>query len=1090
MTIRTDRGDLISLPPQCRHILAVLAASVDWQNGALVDKTVAQSEIIEDVWQRDTGKEGHRVVEQIRQIRSALGRETIKGIKPGYQLQPHELGLDLVRFKQLCESAKSAADVNDAVAFLVEALALWTGPFAFGGVDDSAIVDGVRHALQKAHQDAVDLLAKAEIQLQRPDVSVGHLHRRFANHPEDDSVVRLLAELLALDRREFEASRVIARHRAATKEIGLLLTPELADLEQRILRREFQLPTTDEVRLLEEPASSFHRSDRLITRPVDDDVSATLATSPVVIVGQPGVGKTVLATGIGQRAEQAGRPVLWVTASAEPGRPLEVAADAIEGLRRLLPTTFAERLRDPAAAAAVGRVTGAAATAGAGPTLSRQQMVESISDIVGTVLDADGLLIVEDGHWMDPTSEEIVGRLVAARRPGVLVTSRERMGVRPGPSWAAAATFELPPFTSSEVQAIVEQVLSGRATDRLVRRLHRASGGNGVFLQLELDQILGGSPADAVSPDLLFAVNRRTRRFSVEARSVLQSAALLGQIFPLDALAVLHPDFEALLYEPRRDALVRLDIAANRGEFLHGSVVDALVELLDVDARLARRDALGEALRSVAAPPIVVAHQAVLTKHLDPLRAVESCLGTAYQQAAVFEWESTISWARRGLEVLSSWPAGATVLEAELRLLVGTGLRRSSLAGSGEELVRAADLAAAADAHELHVRCVTELCLHGSTSKLGSVDETALRHFERALDAPVALNQRAELLSAAATLMAVSDDAPMGRALYHEALTIAESLGDRGLLRTVWVNAHLGLYHPADLGWRRSVARELLTLDDLEAQWEGQYLRFGIALIDADRARVDDALVQLRRLTELVKQRDHQRSLLQVETAHAFVAGELDRAETLATETLDANLASYPVSWATGIYAALLVPILEAQGRVGDIASEVQALSRSAPDFVTWRVLSAGLAYANDDRSAMADEVDHLAAAGFPFAEDLTWTAVVATMCRPVRALGDVRSAAVLYERLLPHSGSMTWNGLSTHGPVDAGLACLADVLDDRAAVAHHVEIADELVRRLGAPHLRWPELDALRPAAGEAARSADGARRSGTDEDTLPRDG
>jgi hypothetical protein len=195
---------------------------------------------------------------------------------------------------------------------------------------------------------------------------------------------------------------------------------------------------------------------------------------------------------------------------------------------------------------------------------------------------------------------------------------------------------------------------------------------------------------------------------------------------------------------------------------------------------------------------------------------------------------------------------------------------------------------------------------------------------------------------------------------------------------------------------------------------------------------------------------------------HAFIRGDLELAEQLAWETLRVSLESYPESRSMGIFAALLIPIREVQGRAGDLLSELTALIESAPDFVTWHVLGANAAYARGDEATMAAGMSNLARLDYQFAEDLTWTAAATVASRPILALNDASSAAVVYERLLPHRGQMTWNGLSTHGPVDAGLACLAAVLGNRDAVAEHTAEAIRLVERVNAPHLLWPELATL----------------------------
>lgn len=95
-------------------------------------------------------------------------------------------------------------------------------------------------------------------------------------------------------------------------------------------------------------------------------------------------------------------------------------------------------------------------------------------------------------------------------------------------------------------------------------------------------------------------------------------------------------------------------------------------------------------------------------------------------------------------------------------------------------------------------------------------------------------------------------------------------------------------------------------------------------------------------------------------------------------------------------------------------------------------------------------------------AQDLTLTAAATVLSRPVWARRAVALAEPLYELLAPYSGRMAWNGLSTHGPVDAGLALLADVLGRSAAADGHLERSRAMVDRLGAPHLWWPELGRL----------------------------
>ncbi len=945
---------------------------------------MSRSELSHDLWAEDTPASRHRIKQQIAQIRIVLGTLSIEFQQDGYRLLGSFDRLDATLFEWMVANAQGL-DVATRAERFTDALSLWRGPVAFHGVD-SLLVDDARRRLESGWASTVVALADCEIELRRPGHAVELLRRQFDDDPTAPDVAMRLATLLAIGHRDVEGRRVIGRHRDALIAVGFSLDPGLADLERRILRQEFRspivMPAHDPIVM----GDSFHDPERLIERPeFERRVNAALAVEPVVVVGEPGVGKTVLALAVARAAEDAGRLVVRVSAHAEPTRPMEVAAAIAEQLRRLRPELLEEQLARPSLAAAVVRLSGDHGASG-GPVLSREVLIVELTALARSIVDdADGLLVVEDAHWLDHSSAEIVGRLIEEGRPGLLVTTRRTLSGVFGPMWEGGLSVELPPFTVSEVRAIVELALPGRVTGDLVQRLHRGSGGNGVFLRLELDLLIDGDREERVSPTLLEAVNERTRRFSEATRTVLQTAALLGQSFPLAPLRLLHPHIEDTLREAVDERLVRLDTANGVGEFVHGLVVDALIELLGSATRVARHDRLCRALLSLHESSIAVATQAVGAELLDPIRAVVSCLGAAREQAGVFEWASTIAWAQLGITVCERSGFDDPGTEAELRALIGTGLRRLSLPGSDQELARGSDLAALAGAHDLLVRCVTELCLHGPTTKVGMVDEAGRRHLERALAAPVDAGRRAELLAAAATLMALSDETPVGHALYRQALDAAEGAGDAVVLRTVRMNAHIGLCHPDDLAERRRASAGLLALDDHEARWEGNFLRFGIALIDADRVSLDDSADSLRQLTSVVKQRDQQRAMLQVDAVHAFVRGEFDRAESLANETLKLGLTSYPLSWATGIYAALLLPIREAQGRAGELVPEVLALIEAAPGFVTWHALAAGVAYARNDRAVMKDELAHLAAGDFQFAEDLTWTAVATTVCRPIR---------------------------------------------------------------------------------------------------------
>ena len=242
-------------------------------------------------------------------------------------------------------------------------------------------------------------------------------------------------------------------------------------------------------------------------------------------------------------------------------------------------------------------------------------MIAELVDLLHAVIVETGtVLVIEDAHWLDHSSAEILAGLLGD--PGMLLTSRRPLGDVFDDAWARVPTIELPPFDRSEVRALVERAVPGRASDELVRRLHVESGGNGVFLRLQLDALADGEDSERVSPTLLEAVNGRTSRFSGATRAALQTAALLGQTFALAPLAVVHPEYAVLLRDAIDDRLVSIDAAG--GRFVHGLVVDALVEQLTPASRISRHDQLCRAWHALGGSAVSMAKHAVGAETLDP----------------------------------------------------------------------------------------------------------------------------------------------------------------------------------------------------------------------------------------------------------------------------------------------------------------------------------------------------------------------------------------------------------------------------------------------------------------------------------------
>ena len=182
------------------------------------------------------------------------------------------------------------------------------------------------------------------------------------------------------------------------------------------------------------------------------------------------------------------------------------------------------------------------------------------------------LMIIDDLHWIDRTSGELLAAL-AELVPGkrLLVVGTMRTGFQaPWGSRAQPTQIVLAPLTSAESRRLVTEALGERtvADDVLAAILARAEG-HPLFLHelvraLAEDDGLGGARV----PETVFGVvGTRIGRLAPAVREVLQTAAVIGRDVPLallDAASDMPP-------ERVREGLTRLQAE----EFLYATRLGA-----------------------------------------------------------------------------------------------------------------------------------------------------------------------------------------------------------------------------------------------------------------------------------------------------------------------------------------------------------------------------------------------------------------------------------------------------------------------------------------------------------------------------------
>ena len=191
---------------------------------------------------------------------------------PGYRLAVKPEDVDANRFERLLAQARDAEPARRAT-LLQEALALWHGP-ALADLDEEEFARLAAGRLEALRLAAVEDRIEAELALGRHATLVGELEALVATNPLRERLRGLLMLALYRDGRQSVALEVYRATRLAlADELGLDPSPDLQELERRILRQDPGLAAPAEV---EQEAAVPTAERRLVSvlaavPPADDD---------------------------------------------------------------------------------------------------------------------------------------------------------------------------------------------------------------------------------------------------------------------------------------------------------------------------------------------------------------------------------------------------------------------------------------------------------------------------------------------------------------------------------------------------------------------------------------------------------------------------------------------------------------------------------------------------------------------------------------------------------------------------------------------------------------------------------------------------
>jgi DNA-binding SARP family transcriptional activator len=1145
---------------QQRLVLALLLLSSP--------EAISADRLIDELWGEQPPVSAQHAVQVyvsgIRKLLRSSDEVAVRTTPAGYVIDVAPEMIDARRFERLLEEAQDALaqDPSRAKALFEVALALWRGPpLAECGQSELARLEADR--LDELHTLALEGAAEARLTGGEHDEAIGAIRALVAANPLRERPRRLLMLALYRSGRHAEALSVYRDACAALDEIGLRPGPELRELEAAILRHDESLRAVAGAgsgsstrgddgallplppRLHELPATGFvgrvperERLGQLLREANEGNRRL------VLVSGEPGIGKTRLASYAAHHAHSEGAAVLWGACSEELAVPYEpwiqICTHVVEHapqelLERHLESHGGELSRLVRRVAQ--RIPDLPAPQSSDPETERYLLFNAVAGLLEAVAEAVPLCVVlDDLHWADAQSLALLKHLLRAHEQGslqLIATFRHSELGKDHPLTAVLADFR-------RMEGVQRIALHGLGADEVAEIMTAAAGheleAGGVELAAQIAAETDGNPffvgeilrglsesgaltfdedaqrwsidtiaGIALPESVREVIERRVERLGEETLEALRIAAVIGREFDLRLVcAALDVEEVSLLdrMETAMDASVLSESSEQIGRFrfAHALINQTLYEGLSATRRARTHQRVAEALEEL--------YGTDPGDHLGELALHWRLAAVAVDRAKAADYARRAG--QRALENLA--PAEALRFFADAVEFTGDGdgpERCRALIGLGEAqiqtgepayretLLEASRIASGLKDGQLAARAALANQRGAPGSSIyGEVDQERIEAIEQALelDDPPVPTHRARLLALEAQELGWDRDLTRRTVLAEEAIELARGAGDKQALAAVLLSAFGGVWSAETLQLRCAFADELA---GCTREIGDPALELGAAQLAVctrvERCELWRAHAELRRLQALGVELGRP-SLNWFATCYAasweLMKGRFAEGEQLAELALEVGQEAGQPD-ALLIYAAHLTLLRVYQGRAAEVIDLLEAsvsAYRGIPAFRGGFVSALAWLDRRDEANAhledaARDRFEHIS----PSVAKLTGLALYADAAALTK---DVNAAAALYERLAPFSEQIVWNSATGYGHVRLWLGLLAAVdgeeerCDEHLAFACEFHEANDVLLWAARGHLGWAEALAERGnpvgAREHATRALELAREHG----------
>jgi len=439
----------------------------------------------------------------------------------------------------------------------------------------------------------------------------------------------------------------------------------------------------------------------------------------VLICGEPGIGKSRLVLGLGERLRDEPKATVGYTCSphhvhsalfpfiAQLERSVGFSpADAAEARLGKLESRLRETVADPGDvvvlfADLLGIPIGTRSAIAVMSPLQKKWLLFQTFLAQLETLASHGpvLMVLEDAHWLDPTSRELFDQIVERlqRLPVLLIVTFRPDLSPPWMGFPHVTLLTLNRLTQSQARLLVEQLTGGKALPpEVIEQILTRTEGVPLFTEELTKTVLesrllddagdryilaGPLPPLAIPATLHDSLMARLDRLA-PVKEVAQISACLGREFDHELLSAVVPLPEAEL-EAALDQLVAAELVFRRGVppattyvFKHALVRDAAYESLLRKRRQVLHARIANTIET-RFPQVIDAQPEVVARHFSEAGLWEKAIGYWLQAGRMATARSAnleaIAHLRAGLASLHHLPSGASRSRWELSLQLALG---------------------------------------------------------------------------------------------------------------------------------------------------------------------------------------------------------------------------------------------------------------------------------------------------------------------------------------------------------------------------------------------------------------------------------